>query len=110
LVAGLAGLELLYLFSGSESGIARAAHVGGMLAGYVYLKWGDRSPIERFAKRWRRRKLKLINGDAPRVPGSRRVETEIDRILDKISEHGLESLTNEEARILDEASRGNKRE
>lgn len=110
LVAGLAGLELLYLFSAPESGIARAAHVGGMLAGYVYLKWGGRSPVERLAKRWRRRKLKLIDGDAPRVPGSRRVETEIDRILDKISEHGLDSLTNEEARILDEASRGNKRE
>ena len=80
------------------------------MAGYVFLKWGDRSPIERLSNRWRRRKLKLIDGDATRVSGSRRVETEIDRILDKISEHGLDSLTNEEARILDEASRGNKRE
>jgi membrane associated rhomboid family serine protease len=110
LVAGLAGLELLYLFSEPRSGVARAAHVGGMLAGYVYLKWGDRSPVERLANRWRRRKLKLIDGEASRASGSPQIEAEIDRILDKISEHGLNSLTNEEARILDQASRGNKRE
>jgi hypothetical protein len=35
-------------------------------------------------------------------------EAEIDRILDKISLHGLDSLTSDEARILDEASRRNR--
>ena len=33
------------------------------------------------------------------------LENEVDRILDKISEQGLESLTDEEKRLLDEASR-----
>ncbi len=33
------------------------------------------------------------------------LENEVDRILDKISEQGLESLTEEEKRLLEEASR-----
>jgi len=44
------------------------------------------------------------------VPEDPRIEGEIDRILDKISEHGLDSLTPEEEKILDEASRRRKRD
>ena len=33
------------------------------------------------------------------------LENEVDRILDKISEQGMESLTVEEKRLLEEASR-----
>ncbi|HUP00515.1 MAG TPA: rhomboid family intramembrane serine protease [Gemmatimonadota bacterium] len=109
LVAGIAALEVLFLVSQPGGGIARAAHLGGMLAGFIYLRWrrGD-SPVSRLANRWRRRHLKLIEGGRGRGR-SRRTglenEAEIDRILDKISKHGLESLTPEEERILDEASR-----
>lgn len=113
LVAGLAALEILYLVSQPGGGIARAAHVGGMLAGFLYLKWGfGSSPLDRIAARWRRRRLDVVEGGSGgggRLD-RRRLEREIDRILDKISEHGLDSLTDEEARILDEASRRNRRD
>lgn len=39
----------------------------------------------------------------PRQPAT--VESELDGLLDKISEHGLESLTDAERRLLEEASR-----
>ncbi|CAN5201836.1 MAG: rhomboid family intramembrane serine protease [Gemmatimonadetes bacterium] len=106
LVAGLAVLELLFLISQPGGGIARAAHLGGMLTGFVYLRWRrGTSPLGRLTARWRRRHLKLIEGGRGFGGGDVRLEEEIDRILDKISKHGLESLTSEEERILDDASR-----
>lgn len=108
LVAGLVVLETLYLVSQPGGGIARAAHLGGMLVGFLYLKWRrGTSPAQRLTRRWRRRKLKLIEGGRT---GDVRLEVEIDRILDKISKHGLESLTPEEEQILDEASRRDREE
>lgn len=112
LVVGLAALETLVLVSGGRGGIANAAHLGGMVAGWVYLKWGrDGIGVERLVAGWRRRRLEVVEGGADRAPRKGpRLESEIDRILDKISEHGLESLTPEEERILDEASRGRERD
>lgn len=104
LVAGIAGLQILYLIAGTTGGIAYAAHLGGMAAGWLYLTWGrGGAPLERLAARWRRRRFRLIHGGTRRRPEW--TEAEIDRILDKISEQGLDSLTPEEERILDEASR-----
>lgn len=103
LVLGLAGIELMYLMSQPGDGIAHAAHVGGMLAGYAQIRWGRTRGATGLGRWWRRRKLKVVDGGADK--DRRAVEAEIDRILDKISEHGLESLTPEEARLLDEASR-----
>lgn len=105
LVAGIAALELLFLATRAGGPIANAAHVGGMLAGWVYLKWGrgGGGPMERFAARWRRRRLEVVEGGRGKSDAG--TEAAIDRILDKISEQGIESLTPEETRILDEASR-----
>lgn len=111
LVAGIAALEVLYLFFRTGGGIANAAHVGGMLTGWIYLKWvrGGSSPLERWIARWRRGKLKLVEGGKEDSARSW-TEAEIDRILDKISKKGLDSLTPEEQRILDEASRRGRRD
>ncbi len=105
LVAGIAGLEIVYLVAQRGGHIANAAHVGGMAVGYAYLKWWDHgsNPVERFLEARRRRRLTLIEGG--RDEGDSEVEEEIDRILDKISKTGLDSLTPEEERILDQASR-----
>lgn len=105
LVAGIAALELVYLIGGSRGGIANAAHLGGMAAGWIWLKrrkGGGGGAFERVARKWRRRKLKLIEGG--RDATDSKTEAEIDRILDKISKHGLDSLSPREVRILDEAS------
>lgn len=109
LVAGLAAIEFLVGVSRPGDGIGHAAHLGGMITGFLYLRWGhDRSPAERLRKRWRRRRLRVVDGGGgERRPG---LEAEIDRILDKISATGLESLTPEEERILDDASRRNRRD
>jgi hypothetical protein len=74
-----------------------------MVVGFAYLKWWrEGSPAGRLMTRWRRRHLGVVQGGGGHAPPAR--EAEIDRILDKISEHGLKSLTPEEERILDEAS------
>ena len=100
-------IEILTGISGSGDGVAHLAHVGGMMVGFAYLRWWrDGSPGGRLLARWRRRRLEVVPGGAGRAARSSRTrEAEIDRILDKISEHGLGSLTPEEERILDEASR-----
>jgi membrane associated rhomboid family serine protease len=111
LVAGLAAIEFLAGISQTGDGIAHFAHIGGMITGFVYLKWARTmgNPFERLLARWRRRDLRVIEGGTGRRRDSA-LETEIDRILDKISLHGIHSLTPEEERILEEASRRRSRE
>lgn len=107
LVVGIAVLEVVYLIAGSRGGIANAAHLGGMATGYVWIKRrgsGDGGTLERLVSKWRRRKLKVVDGGRERTLDAE-TEAEIDRILDKISKHGLDSLTRREEKILDEASR-----
>ena len=62
----------------------------------------------------RRRKLKVIPGQAQSLkreepPRRRRAEEEVldevDKVLDKISTHGMASLTAEERKLLDEVSK-----
>ena len=104
LIGGLAAIEILAGVSGGGDGVAHLAHIGGMVVGFAYLKWWrEGSPAGRLATRWRRRHLGVVQGGGGHAAPAR--EAEIDRILDKISEHGLKSLTPEEERILDEASR-----
>lgn len=108
LVGGLAAIEILAGISGRGGSVAHLAHIGGMVVGFAYLKWWrGGNAAARLVTRWRRRHLEVVQGGGGRAP---RVEAEIDRILDKISEQGLSSLTPEEERILDEASRRPERE
>jgi len=121
LVAGLAAIEFLAGISGPADGIGHAAHLGGMVTGWVYLKWGrgGGSPVERLMSRFRKRRFEVIDGgrsakkaepDASGHAAGPAREAEIDRILDKISRQGLDSLSPEEERILDEASRRPRRD
>jgi len=105
LVAGLAAIEFLSGISRGGDGIAHAAHLGGMVAGLLYLKLGrGGSPLAGLLAWRRRRGMRVVEG-GKRSARDSAFEFEINRILDKISEHGIESLTPEEARVLDEASR-----
>ncbi len=91
------GLELLVSFSYTSDGIGHFAHLGGMLAGFLYLRggklWARLQPQER-------PRFRVIE-TKPRRPG---LDEEVDRILDKVSKQGVESLTPEERATLDEAS------
>jgi membrane associated rhomboid family serine protease len=114
LVLFLIGMSIFYTVAGGASHVAHLAHLGGAAAAFLYLKsgWGPSSwgPI---LTRRRKRNIAVVQPSEPaQGTGSRpsvrkQVETldEIDRILDKISEGGLESLTDSERRRLDEASR-----
>lgn len=95
----------------SDSGIAHFAHLGGMLVGYLYIRgnWYISSFFDRMKDRVRSSKIKIRmvddgdHGD-DRGPDARE-EEEIDRILDKISSEGIDSLTAGEKDILNRASK-----
>lgn len=114
----LLGVDLFgFLFSelpgkGADTGIAYSAHLGGMLAGWVYYRYfhanngWDRAAGISLPAWLRRRQPARAPGPGLRAnPGrpSPHLRAEVDRILDKINSDGFGSLTEEEKRILDEA-------
>jgi len=101
-------MEFFASAANTSPGIARFAHLGGMLIGYVYLRWWwvlkskaaslgrgiaeGRVVVAERAKRPTR---------APRRERTYEEEMEeVDRILDKILETGEQSLTAEERDVL----------
>jgi membrane associated rhomboid family serine protease len=129
LVLFLGALSFFSAFSRSSDGIAHFAHLGGLVVGYVYLKRGWRIG-ERWSalrRRLRRRRLSVVRGGGggggggddhagtgtrsprPADDEARMLEV-VDRLLDKIAARGLDSLTAEERRFLDEVSRRRKTE
>jgi hypothetical protein len=88
--------------SATQSGIAHFAHLGGMLFGLVYMKWGDwqKSVSGRQAETRRGRHLKVV---WDREQEKQKLQQEIDRLLDKIGSSGMDSLTAEEKELLRKA-------
>ncbi|MBI4422770.1 MAG: rhomboid family intramembrane serine protease [Elusimicrobia bacterium] len=88
-------------------GVARFAHLGGMVIGYVYIRWWWILKI-RLKGLWSG--LGAAAGPRPARRGPKRADAapppeadpmeEVDRILDKISAHGKESLSEEEREVL----------
>lgn len=99
----------------STSKLAHSAHLGGMLAGYLFFKYiylvnpHDKSgaislSFARFFKK--KQTAKSTAGYTYRVNVSketRDLKGEVDRILDKINSKGFGSLSTREKEILDEA-------
>ena len=114
----LAGIDLLgFLFSeipgpAFDTGVAYSAHLGGMLAGWIYFRyfhanhgWDRAAGIELPAWLRRRKQPKSAAAFGKMNPGesSAHLRAEVDRILDKINSDGFGALTGEEKRILDDA-------
>jgi membrane associated rhomboid family serine protease len=111
LVAGMTVLALLGGFTGG-GGIAHFAHLGGFLGGWLALKaFEQRSP----ARRFRARTMPTSSREPPasalaRWRRIRRDElhevnrAELDRILDKISTQGIDSLTPGDREFLERFS------
>jgi membrane associated rhomboid family serine protease len=115
LVAFLAATNLLAAIRATDDGVAHLAHLGGLLFGFLFLK----------SEATMRARMVTVSSIRPptaavhshvREPATRSSEAastsrpkplhdEVDRVLDKISESGLDSLTPEERRLLDEVSR-----
>jgi membrane associated rhomboid family serine protease len=92
-------------------GLTPSAHLGGMLAGWIYFRYlhasngWDRAPTLEWPK-WLRRAPRPAAAKPPAAPSrksSPQLRAEVDRILDKINSHGFGALTDEEKRLLDEA-------
>ena len=140
LIAGMAGTEV----AGTDrlTGVAYLAHLGGLAAGWLYLRTSSATSLDRLKQRVSQ--IPDIPDETPRpiprLPRSREKVQEVDDIvakskaavarrqtsspptpspkaapkrpddqlnvvLDKISEQGLESLTSDERRILEEMSK-----
>jgi membrane associated rhomboid family serine protease len=102
---------------------AQAAHLGGLLTGVAFIRWGpsatqalsEWNPLQRKIRRERmikaatvppalsvlRRKPRIE--DAQELPSEEFISQQVDPILDKISAHGIQSLTERERQILQAA-------
>lgn len=93
--------------------VSNSAHLGGMLAGWIYFRylhearWRFRAgKPDMELPRWMKRSPKAAQAAANQQVnvGSREgLRAEVDRILDKINSQGFGSLTPAEKRVLDEA-------
>ncbi|NPA34791.1 MAG: rhomboid family intramembrane serine protease [Chlorobi bacterium] len=92
----LAFVVLDILFLGFSNTGGHIAHLGGALSGFLFVKWIRRRPRKPSVSFRIKKKKK---------PSRTPMDTEIDRILDKIRKEGLNSLTDEERKLLDEYSR-----
>jgi membrane associated rhomboid family serine protease len=122
LVIGLVALDFIGSRLWPNDGIAHIAHVGGALFGYLFFR--VQSLSRRSASQPSRtveRVVMVQSGSSEperRTPVTpmrprRRIDSdpvavEVDRVLDKISEKGLSSLTAAERRFLDEVAKKKK--
>jgi membrane associated rhomboid family serine protease len=111
--------EVLLSLNEGQGKIAHLAHLGGILGGVVCML-GARLPnggrfrlfavFRDWGRRWRmaaaqRRLQKELRVEEGGASGLLDMTAEVDRILDKIGEHGLDSLSSEERRTLEHARR-----
>lgn len=125
-----AGISLFFTIVPSTrgGGVAHAAHLGGLLAGVLFVKMGwhkDFVPLPgaEFLSRFNRQSPRAGRsrvlartasgkgafwkrdqaGTVEDLPSAEFISREVDPILDKISAHGIQSLTDQEKRILEAA-------
>ncbi len=98
------GLTIMYFFfviTGADNAGGHAAHLAGMAAGAAYVfsgSWRGHFTAKIQAGRWKKKKT-----------AERDLDTELDRILEKVHSSGLQSLTSREKKILKEATRAEQR-
>jgi membrane associated rhomboid family serine protease len=116
LVVFLAAVSLVSAVAGARDGVAHLAHLGGFLFGFIYLRGEGAIRRQVQTARSRPRLARVVPPHKPRAhpepeppadepPEEQVLYDEVDRVLDKISQSGLASLTPEERRLLDEVSR-----
>jgi len=125
LVIGLVVLDIIASRIWPNDGVAHLAHVGGALFGFIFFRaqwWlSRRDPSE--PARSVERVVMVQSGSAEperrtpvtpmrprRRPDADPVTAEVDRVLDKISERGISSLTPAERRFLDEVAKKKKQD
>ena len=108
----LAGISIFSsLFNGAD-GVAHLAHLGGMLAGYLYLKtdWRKQSFFDQLKSKVIKRPPRMqVYRSVKKSHRSEKMndfdlQKQVDLILDKINEVGYEKLSRAEKDILKRAS------
>ena len=104
LVGFLAIISFLSTWNAQGDGIAHAAHLGGMLVGFIYLKyWQQFYKIKSmFQQTTKKPPSKMSDTNDEKVEYYRR---KIDELLDKINRVGYLNLTEEEKELLEEGSK-----
>ena len=129
LVVGYIAIELFSAMSGPGDGVAHMAHLGGMLFGFLLIRYWQKHPdssqrfgrsrgqefFENMKRRYDQRqqgsRMKAEHTDPRRETDEeynarkRQNQEEIDAILDKIRKSGYDSLTKEEKQKLFDQSR-----
>ena len=129
LIVGYVAIELFSAMSGPGDGVAHMAHLGGMLFGFLLIRYWQKHPDSsgrfgrsrgqeffdnmkrRFDERQRSQRMKAEPTDARRETDAEynarqhKNQEEIDAILDKIRKSGYDSLTKEEKQKLFDQSR-----
>ncbi|MBC8379301.1 MAG: rhomboid family intramembrane serine protease [Planctomycetes bacterium] len=88
-------MSFLNIASGKNAG-GEAAHLTGLAVGFLYMKykpWITQRRMERQKGAW-----------AKKVERERNFQSEVDRTLDKVRREGINSLSNSEKKILQEAT------
>ncbi len=116
-----AGIALFFVIVPSAPGISHAAHLGGILFGVAYIRRGigftqglsEWNPLRRRSRREKLIKAATIKvprfgrqaklEETTEVPSEEFMSKEVDPILEKISAHGIKSLTDRERQILQAA-------
>ncbi len=97
LVTILVSIDVLMTIRSASDGVAHATHIGGAAFGFAAIRW--RGALTGIPARWRTARARRDReSDVER-------RREVDRLLAKINESGLPSLTRRERRFLETASR-----
>jgi len=101
-----------------QSNVAHGAHLGGMLTGMAWIRWGmmprpsfnfwrpfgsNRPPRREAPRATLKRLPKIASRPAEELPPAEFISREVDPILEKISARGIHSLTAQERKILEAA-------
>ncbi|MBP1540820.1 MAG: rhomboid family intramembrane serine protease [Prevotella sp.] len=126
LIVGYFVLEIVQAMSGPGDGVAHMAHLGGMVFGFLLIRYWQKHPEQynrsrgqeffenmkrHFDERQRNSRMKAEPTDNRRETDAeynarkRQNQEEIDAILDKIRKSGYDSLTKEEKKKLFEQNR-----
>ncbi len=110
---GYVAIALISLLMGAHNAGGEAAHIGGAIAGFIFIRkshlltdffdvFGDsRKPVR--ARPNKRAKRKSVYRNYRNTPGPH--PDDVDRVLRKVSDSGLGSLTDRERKILSDASK-----
>lgn len=119
-----AGIELFSALTSPGDGVAHLAHLGGMLFGFIMIRYWQKHPTEGYGRdkgmkffdnmrsRWERQSHKKAGQSTTRTSSDweynarkKRDQEEVDRILDKIRKSGYDSLSASEKQKLFDQSR-----